>query len=186
MGQFVTSGWAYAARAARTAYSAAMSLGPAGERMVRRATHPILFPLWLLVKLPSALFCGLRIIELSPAGCRTRVPYGWRMQNPFRSTYFAVQAMAAEMSTGVLLLLATTDDGGSWSTLIVGLEAAFTKKASEPLVFTCEGGDRVAAALAEAKATGQARTVMLESIGRLPDGTEASRFQFTWSIKRRR
>jgi hypothetical protein len=37
----------------------------------------------------------------------------------------------------------------------------------------------------EAKATGEARTIPLETVGRLADGTEVSRFTFTWSIKAR-
>ena len=163
-----------------------MPLSPSAAKLARRVTHPILFRLWLLAKLPAALFCGISVLELDDQRCRTRVPYGWRSQNPFRSIYFAAQAMAAEMSTGALLLLLTENEEGSYSTLIVETSAKFGKKASEPVIFTCEGGAEAQAAVAEARATGQSRTVTLETVGRLPDGAEASRFTYTWSIKRRR
>lgn len=162
-----------------------MSLSPKGARFVRQATHPILFPLWLLYKLPSALFCGIRVRELSEARCRTRVPFGWRSQNPFQSIYFAAQAMAAELSTGALVMLATGNEEGSFSTLIVESHSRFGKKASQEVIFTCEAGPEVFAAVAEAKASGQPRTITVETVGRLPDGAEASRFTYTWSIKRR-
>ena len=59
-----------------------------------------------------------------------RLPGGWRTQNPFGSTYFAAQAMAAEMSTGA------PGPGrcgktrpASVSMLIVGLRASYAKTA---------------------------------------------------------
>ena len=53
-------------------------------------------------KLPAAFFSGVRIKEVGETKCRVSVPYKWFTQNPFRSTYFACLAMAAEMSTGAL------------------------------------------------------------------------------------
>ncbi len=162
-----------------------MALTPAGETFRSRVSNPLFFFGWSLVKLPSALFCGVGVAELTESGCRTTVPYGWRSQNPFRSTYFAAQAMAAELSTGALVLLATTDAGVAVSTLIVGLDATFGKKADATTTFACEQGADVFAAVREAVATGEPRTVVLQTVGRLPDGTEVSRFRFTWSVKKK-
>ena len=111
------------------------------------------------------------------------VPYGWRSQNPFKSTYFAAQAMAAEMSTGALVLLATAHQ--PFSTLIVDMKATFGRKATGLATFTCDDGGAVFDAVARAAATGEPQTITLESVGRLDDGTEVSRFTFTWSVKAR-
>ena len=163
-----------------------MSLSPSGEAFRKRVTSPLLFSAWSLAKLPSALFAGVGVARLDEAGCETTVPYGWRSQNPFQSTYFAAQAMAAELSTGALVLLATQDAEVPFSTLIVGMDATFGKKATSTATFRCAQGAEVFAAVAEAKATGEARTLVLQTVGTLPDGVEVSRFRFTWSVKKKR
>ncbi|MEN9787312.1 MAG: hypothetical protein RLZZ299_2576 [Pseudomonadota bacterium] len=151
----------------------------------RRVLHPIAFPLWMLARLPAAWFAGVRVEVLDAKRCVASVPYGWRSTNPFRSTYFAAQAMAAEMSTGALVLLAAEQAGGGFATLIVDMRATFGKKATGTARFTCEGGAEAFAACAEARASGTPRTVALETVGRLADGTEVSRFEFRWSVKAR-
>ncbi|MDP2309379.1 MAG: DUF4442 domain-containing protein [Pseudomonadota bacterium] len=161
--------------------TSALSEGQA--RMQRQITSPILFRGWLLAKLPAALFTGVGLRELSLARCVTTVPYGWRSQNPFKSTYFAALAMAAELSTGALVLFSTADT--PCSTLIVGMTATFGKKATGTTTFVCTGGDTVAQAVREAVATGEARAFTLETVGTLADGAEVSRFTFTWSVKPR-
>jgi len=68
------------------------------------ANNRFKFSMFMLAKLPSAWLCGVRLRELDEKQAVVSVPYKWLSQNPFRSTYFACQAMAAEMSTGVLAL----------------------------------------------------------------------------------
>src|ERR1022692_4137823 len=68
---------------------------------LKMVNHPLKFRLYLLYKLPAAYFSGVRIREITEEKCITSVPYKWLTQNPFRSTYFASLAMAAEMSTGL-------------------------------------------------------------------------------------
>ncbi len=158
---------------------------PAARSFRQRATNPYLFPLFLFARLPSAWFVGLRVRELDEARCVTTVPYSWWSQNPFQSTYFAAQAMAAELSTGALVLLAAEESGVRFSTLVVRNTATFGKKATSLARFTCEQGADVFAAVREAKASGEAREVTVETVGRLADGAEVSRFTFTWSVKPR-
>lgn len=160
-----------------------MSLSAPQTRLQRQVTNPVLFRGWMLAKLPAALFTGVTLRQLDAERCVCSVPYGWRSQNPFRSTYFAAQAMAAEMSTGALVLLATSD--APFSTLIVDMKASFGKKATGTATFVCNGGPAVFQAVREAAATGEARSVSLETVGTLADGTEVSRFTFTWSVKPR-
>ncbi len=162
-----------------------MTLSPRAETMRRRVSNPFMFWFWLVTKLPAAWWCGVRLREITPEHCVTSVPYGWRSQNPFRSTYFAALAMAAELSTGALVLLAAEDAGVPMSTLIIDMKASYGKKATGLATFRCDDGVSVFRALAEAKVSGEARTIPLETVGKLEDGTEVARFVFTWSVKAR-
>jgi hypothetical protein len=148
-------------------------------------TNPFLLRGFFLAKLPLALVAGLKVRELDEHRCVTSVPYGWRTTNPFRSTYFAALSMAAELSTGALALLATELAGTPVAMLIVDLTASFGKKATALTSFTCEDGAKAFYAVAVTVATGEPATATLESVGRMPDGTEVARFTFTWSFKRR-
>jgi hypothetical protein len=158
---------------------------PAAERLRSRMLNPLLMRGFFLAKLPLALVAGLRVRELTPERCVATVPYGWRTTNPFRSTYFAAQSMAAELSTGALAMLAVETAPQPVAMLIVGLEAGFEKKATALTSFTCEDGSRIFAAVEETLRTGEPATARAETVGRMPDGTVVARFAFTWSFKRR-
>ena len=60
-----------------------------------RLLKPWNFKAYLWGKLPLAACAGLSLRQLDESGCTVGLPGGWRTQNPFRSTYFAAQAMAA-------------------------------------------------------------------------------------------
>ncbi|RMH20501.1 MAG: DUF4442 domain-containing protein [Acidobacteria bacterium] len=158
---------------------------PAFLKLRRRLTNRWLVGLFMLAKFPLGFFAGLRVKSLTRERCETTVPFGWRTQNPFRSMYFAAQAMAAELSTGALALAAAELAPASVATLIVGIEGQFSKKAASKVTFTCEEGERFFAAARRTVATGEAVQVAAQSIGRLSDGTEVSRFTVTWSLKKR-
>jgi hypothetical protein len=165
---------------ASPASAASSATDPRVEKVRRQMVNPWLLRLYMLGKLPLGLMAGLRVRLLDAERCVVTVPYGWRSTNPFRSTYFAALAMAAELSTGALALLAVRSAPASVAMLIVGLEAQFEKKATATTAFTCEAGPRFFAAIEETLRTGAPVTV-----GRAPDGAVVSRFEFTWSFKRR-
>jgi len=156
---------------------------------VERARADFLNPLkmraFFLARLPLALFAGLRVKSLTPDRCEVVVPRGWRSTNPFKSTYFAAQSMAAELSTGALAMLATEGATGSVALLITDLRATFEKKAVADAVFTCEDGPKAFAAVAETLRTGEGVVAEMETVGRMADGTVVSRFVFSWSFKKR-
>lgn len=151
-------------------------------RLVRSSWRMRLFLLW---KLPAAWFMGISVRACDASQAVVRLPYGWRSQNPFRSTYFAAQCAAAELSTG-LLALAALQEQAPVSMLVVKIEAEFFKKASATLLFTCDDGAAIQAAIARTLADGEAQLFRAESVGRLPDGSEAARMYITWSFKRKR
>ena len=155
------------------------------ERIARDFRSPLKMRAYFSAKLPLALFAGLRVRELSTARCAVDVPYGWRTTNPFRSTYFAAQCMAAELSTGALVMLAVQSSRDPVSMLVANMTASFEKKASQTLTFTCENGADAFAAVRETLRTGEGVTVPMRTVGRLPDGTVAATFEFIWTMKKK-
>lgn len=154
-------------------------------KIQKKLTNPLLMPLFLFAKLPLGFMAGLRVKTIDSSRCQTTVPYGWRTQNPFRSTYFAAQSMAAELSTGALAMVAVELAPASVAMLITDLDAQFGKKATDISTFTCEAGDEIFAAVAKTCQTGEPVTAKVLTVGHMPDGTEVSRFHFTWSFKKR-
>ena len=71
------------------------------KKYLKQLSNPILQRLFLFAKLPSAFFMGIKVRSVTPSEAKVTVPYSWRSQNPFKSTYFAAQAAAAEMITMV-------------------------------------------------------------------------------------
>ena len=149
----------------------------------RIATNPFSFRLYLLTRLPSAFFAGLRITHLDPDACTVTVPYKWFTRNPFHSTYFACMAMAAEMSTGALVMDQLYKRKPPVSMLVVGMEASFHKKATGRTSFQSTDGPAIQSAIAAAVTTGEGQTVRTRSAGTNANGDLVAEFYITWSFK---
>ena len=147
------------------------------------AGSPLKFRLFLLSKLPSAWFAGLRVREITAQKAVVSVPFKWFTQNPFRSTYFACLAMAAEMSTGALAMAQVYKRKPPVSMLVVGLKAEYFKKATGLTFFTCESGDQFRDSIAQSASTGEPVTVTALSTGRNAAGETIAVFEITWSFK---
>ena len=145
--------------------------------------HPVKFRIFLLAKLPSAYFSGVRLRDMSDKFCQVTVPYKWFSQNPFRSTYFACLAMAAEMSTGVLALAHLHKRKPPVSMLVVKLEANYFKKAVSRTKFICEDGDELKATIEKAVTTGEGQVFRARSVGTNEQGDLIAEFFITWSFK---
>ena len=140
--------------------------------------------LFFLVKLPMAFLAGLRIVKLQKEECEVQIKYNYLTKNPFRSIYFACQAMAAELSTGMLCFEAVK--GHNVALLVVGMEANYTKKAVGKISFSCEEGSQIKAALQQALEIGKGEVIKVKSIGKDEAGDIVSEFYFNWSFKKRR
>ncbi len=141
------------------------------------------FKLFLLTKLPSAFFSGVSVQSLSNQLCVTTVPYKWFSQNPFRSTYFACQAMAAELSTGLPAIMGIEKRNPRVSMLVVDMEAQFVKKATGITYFECKSVVEILNAVETAVETGEGQEVKSKVVGKNKKGEEISIFYFTWSFK---
>ncbi len=148
--------------------------------------HPVKFRMFLFSKLPSAFFSGVRVKNLDEEKCSVTVPYKWFSQNPFRSTYFACLAMAAEMSTGTLGLMHIHKRKPAVSMLVIKLEANYFKKATGLTTFTCTEGKEIQRAIENTIANGEAQTITAKSVGTNEAGETIAEFFITWSFKVKR
>lgn len=149
----------------------------------RQMTSPLRFRMFLLSKLPSAYFSGVRVKSLDENKCEVTVPFKWFSQNPFRSTYFACLSMAAEMSTGALALGHLYKRKPAVSMLVVKTEGEYFKKAVDKTTFVCQDGDQIKRMIEEAIVTGEARTVRAKTVGTNKAGELVAEFFITWSFK---
>lgn len=141
------------------------------------------FKLFLLSKLPSAFFCGVRVQQADENKCVVTVPFKWLSQNPFKSTYFACLSMAAEMSTGVLAMAHVYQRNPSVSMLVLNIKGDFIKKAVGKTTFTCTDGLMIKQTIEDAIFDGQGKTVTSKSTGCNERGEVVATFEITWSFK---
>ena len=142
-----------------------------------------IFNRFLLFKLPSAFICGVRVKEITFNRCIVSVKHRWINQNPFNSMYFAVQAMAAELTTGALVMLHIQESAKNIGMLVVSNTSVFTKKATGRITFVCENGNEIQSAIENTIETGQSQTFWLKSVGTNEKGEQVSEMTFEWTIK---
>lgn len=138
---------------------------------------------FLLLKLPAAYFCGVRLKTISENDCTVTVKHRWINQNPFRSLYWAVQGMSAELSTGALVMAYIRDAEKPISMLVANNKGTFLKKARGRITFNCEDGQLVKETIQKAIETGEGQTQWMHSRGVDQNGDVVSEFSFEWTIK---
>ena len=153
------------------------------QKIIKMIKHPVKFRMFLFAKLPAAFFSGVRVKEIDEARSVVTVPYKWLTQNPFRSTYFASLAMAAEMSTGILGMMHVYKQTPAISMLITNMEASYFKKATGKTFFVCEAGKQIYEAIENSIATGESKSITVQSTGTNKEGEVVAVFLFTWSFK---
>jgi len=138
---------------------------------------------YLFAKLPSAYWSGVRVSSIDEDKCVVQVKHKWFNQNPFKSMYFAVQAMAAELSTGALVMLHIQNSRKKISMLVANNNGSYTKKATGKITFTCIEGLKIKEAIQLAIQTGEGQMFWLQSIGIDESGDQVSVMNFEWTIK---
>ena len=139
--------------------------------------------LFIMFKLPSAYLCGVRATYIDEQQCSASVKYRYINQNPFNSMYFAVQAMAAELTTGALVLSLIRESKLNISMLVANSKSNFTKKAIGRITFTCNDGLLIKNAINQAIATNEGQTIWMKSVGTNEQGEQVSEFDFEWSVR---
>ncbi len=138
---------------------------------------------FLFFKLPSAFFCGVRLRSIGEKSCVTTVKHRWINQNPFRSIFWAVQGMAAELSTGAMVMSYIRECDQNVSMLVANNKGTFLKKAKGRIIFTCNDGELIKDAIDKTIATGGGYTCWMKAEGKDATGDIVSRFEFEWTVK---
>ena len=96
---------------------------------------PFQYNIYTFFKLPSVWWCGIRVKSINKESCLVGVKHRWINQNPFKSMFWAVQGMAAELSTGLLLINEIEISKKKFSMLVLNNKANFSKKATGKILF---------------------------------------------------
>jgi hypothetical protein len=152
----------------------------------KRISNGFFFRQFLLSKLPAAYFAGLKIEVSDESHVVISVKQKWFNKNPFRSIYFAILSMAAEMSTGILSMGNIYKRKPAVSMLVVEQRGLFHKKATGKILFTCEDGNKIASTVEEAITKGNAVSVVCYSKGTNSENEVVAEFWITWSFKTRK
>ena len=139
---------------------------------------------WMLFKLPAAWLSGVRLSLINDSRCEVKVKFKWINQNPYRSMFWAVQGMAAELTTGMLLTKCIQDSNANISMLLVGNKSNFYKKAVGKITFTCKEGEN-AKKLINLTIQNITSKAWLKAKGYDETGDLVSEFDFEWSCKKR-
>ena len=143
----------------------------------------LIYNFYTLLKLPAAWISGVRVSKITEKYCEVKVRHRWINQNPFKSMYWAVQGMAAELSTGLFLIEKIRSNKIPISMLVLNNKANFKKKARGLITFRCDEGQKAFEAIDKSIRTRESSLISMKSIGRDVSGDIVSEFIFEWTIK---
>ena len=140
------------------------------------------FRVFTALSMPTAWFAGLHIKQLDNNICISSLRGGWRTQNPFKTMYWAVQGMGAELSTGAAPFATSKSMSNKVRMFVVGTEAKFIKRAKGKILFTCKDNSIARNAIEESMATGKSVDCELKSVGTDKTGDVVSEWIFKWNF----
>ncbi len=141
------------------------------------------FNRFLFLKLPRAFLCGVRLRSLNKERAVVTVTLNFLNKNPFKSMFWAVQGMAAELATGAIILSEVRSSTVPISMLVIRNEAEFLKKAKGKITFTCTDVALVKNQFATHLQSETGTRFWMQSDGVDEQGEVVSRFRFEWSVK---
>lgn len=147
-------------------------------------TNSLKFRMYMLSKLPSVFFWGIRVEKLQDDLCAIKIPYRYTTKNPYGSIYFSALMGAAELSTGLLIDMHTRSVGNV-SMLVTHVEANFIKKAKTEIIFTCAQGKEILIEIDKLKNSGDKTEITLETQGININGEAVMNAKVHWSLKKK-
>lgn len=147
------------------------------------ALSPLKMKFFMLMNLPMGFIAGLKVIRIDNNGSEVTVPFKFVNKNPFKSMYFAVMSMAAELSSGILALAEVSNASKPVSMLVLNMEASFTKKAKTKITFKCDDASEIRNTIQKSIETGEGQTIDVFSKGVDKQGDIVAEFKFTWTFK---
>ena len=148
-------------------------------------SNRFLLRLGMLYQLPLGFLTGMHVKHMDDEKCTVAVGYKFLNRNPFKTTYWAVLGMAAEMASGILLITYTKYVSPSVATYVVGCESKFINRALGVTTFECKDAKYIKEQVKLAAETGAGYTFKSATTGYSADGTVVAEFIFTWSVKGR-
>lgn len=133
--------------------------------------------------MPMGFFNGLRVEEFNDQKASVSVPYNYLTKNPFKSMYFAVQSMAAELASGVIAIDSVLKASVPVSMLVLNMDAEFKKKVRSKVIFTCSDVKAIIDTITDSIETNEGKTITITSTGIDTEGDIVSIFHFTWTFK---
>ena len=153
------------------------------QNLRKAFTSKFKLSLYFLKHMPMGFLNGLKVTEFADNKASVSVPYNYLTKNPFKSMYFAVQSMAAELASGVIAIEAVSKAFVPVSMLVLKMDAEFVKKARSRITFTCKDAQKIIGAINESIETNEGNTVVITSEGKDNEGDIVSKFHFTWTFK---
>lgn len=138
---------------------------------------------FMFFRMPLGWLSGMRVKKLKTNECLVIIKFRWLNQNPFKSMFWAAQGMAAEMSTGVLVMQEIAETNKDVSMLVTNQQGSFFKKAVGKISFICNSEGKIKEAIQNSMKTGEGQQIILTSEGVNEKGVIVSKFQFEWSLK---
>jgi acyl-coenzyme A thioesterase PaaI-like protein len=144
-----------------------------------------LFAFW---KIPLIALVRPRLLVANADQCVVRLPLTWLTRNHLRSMYFGALSIGADVSGGLIVMNLIRSRRSRVACVIKDFQADFLKRAEGAVVFTCNDGQKLAALLDKAEASGEREedTVLVtatvpEKLGDDP----VAEFRLTISMKKR-
>ena len=144
-----------------------------------------LFAFW---KIPLIALVRPRLLVANADQCVVRLPLTWLTRNHLRSMYFGALSIGADVSGGLIVMNLISSRRSRVAFLFKDFQADFLKRAEGAVVFTCNDGQKLAALLDKAEASGEREedTVLVtatvpEKLGDDP----VAEFRLTISMKKR-
>jgi len=132
--------------------------------------------------LPSAWWSGVRVTSLGATECEVKVRLNWFNKNPFRSMFWAIQGMAAELATAVLIMQAARNNKCTISMLVLNNKATFVKKAKGKIIFKCVSEGLIEQVFLKMQNAKEPQTLWLGATGIDEQGDVVSKFDFEWTL----
>ena len=117
--------------------------------------------------------------------CVVSVKLNWFNKNPFKSIFWAVQGMAAELSTGMLVSKQINDRKINVSMLVISSSSNYYKKAVGRIKFNCVQGSELKNIFDNLDEKNPTNKIIMFSKGIDEVGDVVSDFKFEWSFKRK-
>lgn len=108
-----------------------------------------------LTKVPLILYCMPTVLRLDDEACAVRIPLNWRTRNHYKSMYFGVLAVGADVAGGFLAMHHTHKSDKPVGLLFKDFKADFLKRPEADVVFSSTDGPAMAELVKQAVETGK-------------------------------